>query len=254
MNNNLSKKVLEKIEKNNIQPKSKLFFVVKNYVFWFFVVLATIVLTFLFVSLFSYIQYIDFSVAERVSGGKIRHLFMFFPYSLLFLILIIFIFGIENFLHTKYSYRIEIKKIFLLIFFIAFVFGGVLSFFVNSEKIENYLSQNSFGLYHRGKIRREQMWVQPYQGLLAGSLLEFSDDKRSFDFIDFSGNLWNVEASSLTENDISLLNSSEYISIKGKQIDDSLFSVCVISEWQPRKFLHKNERKYFEIRINKCYE
>ncbi len=251
MKTDLSKKILQQIEEKHIEPKSKKFFLLKNYAFWLLVVFATFTLTFLFTVFLFHIQHIDFSVAEKVSGGKIQHFFLFFPYSLVFLFLVILIFLIENFLHTKYAYRVPLKKVFFSIFAIAFVFGSLFSFFMNPEKIENFFEKRTFGLYQQGQLRRKQMWVRPQDGLLAGTLLSFEPEDTFIELIDFSGKSWIIDTSGFTPEEKAVLNQSEYVAIQGEQQGEDIFYACDIREWEPRMKL-QNERKYFELRTNEC--
>ncbi len=256
MNSKLSKTILERIEREKIEPKSKWIFFAKNYLFWFFVFLSVVALSFLFVALFSHFYYLDFQVADRVSGGKIRHFFLFFPYALFLFLSLFLIITLENILHTKYAYRISLKKIFSAIFIGSLILSGGIILFIKPEKIESQLEKVSMGMYHSGNFRRKQMWVQPQKGLIAGTLLSYIEGDDFVDFVDFSGKTWVLDISGFDERERKALSLSDYLALQGEVSpeDDTLFIVCAFKEWFPRGMLwRKNERNVILHRSNKCH-
>ena len=76
----VSKKVLKTIEEKKITPKPRWHFVLKNYVFWFFLAITTFIGALAVTAvLFMLLDY-DWDVFEYLDRGLFEHIFISIPY------------------------------------------------------------------------------------------------------------------------------------------------------------------------------
>jgi len=249
----LSKKILHTIEEKNITPKSKWFFVLKNFIFWGLFILTFFLVSILFTAIFFHLSYLDFSMVEQTGGSKIMHFFLYFPYISFLFILVVLLFALEDLLHTRYGYRIPLSRIVPGFLIFSMLMGAIATHYLDPIRVEEGIQDLTFGLYRPGILRRKQMWVRPEQGVLAGVPLALQENEMSL--IDFSGKTWYVDMYGFVPLEEEAL--PEYIAVVGEKIGENTFRACVIKEWLPHKnfftsLWNKNERNILFLRNNEC--
>ncbi len=267
-NNNLTKSVLEKIKKEQIKQVPKYKFIMRNYASWLFVIFSIIVsamaISIIILSFFN----MNISIAGRASGGIIRHIMLFVPYFWFLILSLFIIFGLGNFIHTKYGYRHGYIFVVVISLILSSFFGFLIYSIGGAYKVEHYIRNASFNYYVDSELRREQMWTHADSGLLAGVQLNTIDgDIDRFDLVDFTGKTWEIDSNKLDDKDLAIIAVVGKIAIIGTKKVGNVFEACKIIPWDSfrdktrvyndiiqffGKKKHFKERNLFELRNNIC--
>ena len=285
---NLSKKVLDTIVKEDIKPRARWQFVVKEDLLWFIGALCVLVgAGATSASLFT----LD-NVGWQFYCVTHDNLFSFLMDSLpivWIIALIVFIsLGYINMRHTKKGYRYPFFVIVLGSVSISLSLGVCLYFAGLGEWFDQKMSM---GIpFHRPTVSQLQdLWVKPERGLLGGHIVSIPGNDNAFNFEDFSGKQWLIHTDELIDKDDQILSNSESIRIVGLPVISTStaslnsintasatttdnFYACFIFPWRIdrglppdhsgprptfpmlRNFVEKieNERSTTDVRTNKC--
>jgi hypothetical protein len=174
MNKDLSKDILEQIESEKIEPKSKLNFIFKDYFIWFLFGLSIIVGA-MAVSVLIHVVKIDYNSFGITKIGFGRKIFMIIPYTWL-LCLVVFITVAYYYLkHTKKGYKINPYLIIAISIIVSIVLGVAASFAGTGRVIENSAYQH-LPMYDKIHNQKMQLWHDPESGRLMGVIVEKLDN------------------------------------------------------------------------------
>ena len=226
--NNISEKVLAKIEAEHITPAAKWHFIAKRCMFW---LLASLSIVFGIISTSVILNIMENS--DWDAYNRIELVFMAVPYLWLAIFAAFIISAYYNFRHSKRGYHYS----FLLIIGVTLLFsiiGGIIVYQVGwGEEIHESLIVRVHP-YERAFDTRMMAWQNPRMGLLAGRVGEVRP--HDFGLEDFSGHQWQVV---YTENTIIgprvLLATGERVKLMGVPGADFVFEAHEIRSWQPRK-------------------
>jgi len=238
---NLSEQVLKQIKEDNIKPKPRWHFVLKNYFIWLLFGISIILGCLAFSMILFMVIQLDWDVYQYVGDSFLKTLFISLPYLwLLFLILFIAT-AYYNFIHTKRGYRFRFITIVLMSLFISVMFGTYLYFNGFSENIENIFFKK-IPYYNILVYTCEEQWMQPEKGLLAGTIVGIEFSEHSIELIDFNNSHWQVDTSkSIIKGNLQLSNGLK-IKMIGNMIDKAYFQAIEIRPWKgQRKMLIKNK-------------
>lgn len=206
-NNTFSKKVLEKLKKDEIKQIPKIFFVFKNTLFWVFLVLSIILWSISLAISFEYLFNADWSLVARLWPLKIFSIFA--PvFWIVFLMMSVFS-TYYNFRHTKKWYKYS----FMLVFFSNLVLSIVLSlffYFVWFNNIVETSFERSIPHYRsmlvKDKISRmEKVWQNEGLWLLLWKINRVWT--KDFDLIDNNNKNWVI----IIDNDTNLKTRADII-------------------------------------------
>lgn len=183
-------KILEKIKEEKLKPRSRQYFVVKNYLVWGVSILALLassaalsVMTYLF-------KFNDFSLSQEINKSTLEILFLTLPYFwILFLAAAIFIFY-YNIKHTKTGYRYPLGLVAAIAFVLSILLCVIFCAVGWDEKLDEVLGRRA-PLY--GKMMNPQVdfWSKPEEGRLVG-LVASDLAGNTFDLVDRDGRIWLV--------------------------------------------------------------
>jgi len=226
---NIGQEVVKKIKAENLKPKPRWSFLLKNYVFWSFFVISLIVGSLAMAVIIFMIRINDWDLCERLTGSLLSLIIFTLPYFWL-LVLTVFIFIAYYYLrHTKTGYRYS------LVMIVAITIGtsavlGVIAHSAGLGKIIAEAMSERIPMYGNLEFNRAKMWIQPERGLLAGTIIDMFDDD-NFSLSDFTSQPWNIDAKkAIMRNDIKI-NIGENIKIIGEKIDDGIFQALEIRPW-----------------------
>ena len=229
-----AKKLLNKIEKENIKPTPKWYFLLKNIVFWFlfflFFSLGILVVSIIILNIFQ----MDFSVINRMSGGLFRHFVLFLPYTLIIALIASIIFALEGFIHTKYGYRYA-SSVVLIGILLGSIFLGI--FFSSTKIVKNaeHYAGRFGGHYYEGiEARKKNIWSRVDSGLLAGNILSTTtlEENLKFSLLDFNNKTWFIDISKLDNSNKKIPETFSEVAIIGIKKDENLFEACQIIPWE----------------------
>jgi len=149
MKTKLSEKIIKEIQEKQITSKSKIFFIVKNILFW----LHSLVSILIGAISFSTILY-NFSGDQEIIYGFLSknnislEVLSFLPIFWIIVLVTFLILSIKNYKQTDNFYKYNIYFIFLIIIVFAFGFGAILFSLGVGEKTEK-LSQKYLPYYDR---------------------------------------------------------------------------------------------------------
>ena len=227
-----SKKIVEIIKENHIEPKSKISLNWKNYLFWL-VFIFIIILGALFFSL------IILNVADL--GPELfyhlevrKFIFLIFqtmPYLWMILLLIAIFSGFMVFRKTKKGYRYNILFISSVVVLAIFFFG----FIVHFLKFNNRIERNFPGPRHLIHPM-ESRWQRPEDGLLGGVIVEVDD--RLFFLKTPNGEEWKIFYSEETEfgRDVKI-ESGKMVGVIGEKKQEKEIKAFVIISLPLRDFI-----------------
>jgi len=228
---NISNEVLKKIKDNNIKPKPLWYFVTKNYFIWMIFGISIILGSFAFSMVLFIIRQLDWDIYYYTGNSFLKTVLVGLPY--LWLIFLILFTGVAyfNFIHTKKGYRFKFISILLFSLIISIILGSTFYFNGFSERLEKIFSEN-IPYYNKLVYSREEQWMKPERGLLAGTIIETVLPENNFILMDLDNNRWKIEAGKAIWKGKMTPVIGLKIKLIGKLIDDSNFKAIEIRSWQ----------------------
>lgn len=227
----ISKKVLEKIEKENIKPIGKWSFVLKNSFLW-----SLFGLNILFgsvgfaISIYLFESTDVFNLILSVND-LLEAILLAIPLIWVILTLLFVVVSYLNFRYTPRGYMFSLRKIFVINTFAILLLGGMLHLLGVSERLNRVFSE-SFTKYDITVDPRYKIWSNPEIGYLAGTILSVSD--MSIEIEDLDGNLWSVDTSQARVRRAVGLIKGEKIKILGNVVDENTFQALEVLPWEGR--------------------
>jgi len=231
----LSNKILEKIKKEKVIPKSRWYFILMH------TLLGTAILTSIIIGgiavaiVIRHLTITDWEFTHQFTGGHIRSFFLIIPYVwIVFIGLTIFLADIL-FKHTKKGHRIELWKLVASSIAISMVLGGIFYISKADKPIEAGL-RNNLRPYEQWENMRNQVFAAPERGILAGEIIHISSDKEWI-IVDFKNKKWFVDISNAMMRGGLPFEVGIQIGMMGKVIDEDHFRAERIGPWK-RKFFN----------------
>jgi len=227
----ISKKVIEKIEKENIKPTGRWSFVLKNSFLW-----SLFGLNILFGSLGFAISIYLFESSDILNlilsvNDLIQILVLAIPTVWILLTVMFLIVAYLNFRYTERGYILSFKKMFLINLLAILILGSILHILGVSERLNRVFSE-SFTTYNQSIDPRYKIWSNPESGYLAGTIL--SATKESMELEDLDGNIWSIDTSDAKVRRAVGLIVGEKVKIVGNVVDESTFEALEILPWEGR--------------------
>lgn len=228
-NGHLCQEVVEKIKAENLKPKPRWSFLLKNYVFWSFFIISLVVGSLAMAVIIFMIRINDWDLYKRLTGDFFSLVIATLPYFWL-LVLAIFIFIAYYYLrHTKTGYRYSLAMIIAITIGTSAVLG-VIAHSAGFGKIIFETMSEKIPIYGNLDFNRAKMWIQPEKGLLAGTIIDLLDE-RNFSINDFTSQPWNIDAEKAIWQSGLKMNIGENIKIIGEKIDDGFFHALEVRPW-----------------------
>ena len=220
MSEKITKKVLEKIKKEEIKPEAKWKFLLKNYFVWGLFAISIIVGALAVAVIIFGIKISDWDMYDRLAGGPVKFLIMTLSYFWLLIFVVFVSVAYYNLKHTKKGYKYNIFTIVAVSLLSTILLGGFAYTVGFGEKLENSLVQKA-PFYNGMEHKREMMWNQHERGVLAGKILELREGE--LDLEDIEKIRWRVFTGSAEMMPTVVLEDGKMIGIFGKKIDDNTF-------------------------------
>lgn len=236
------KDIIEKIKKENIQPKPKWKAVFRNYAYWIFLVLMTIFGSAVFAMVLANI--LDLRLG-MVWGWRLdryfRLLVLSLPLTWLFLGLVALVFGILAFRKTKHGYRYRnlfVVTISVLIISMLAVFCHFGNF---SRRIESAFERTVPENLHRMMPPREMRFFHPEEGIIAGRIFQVGDEY----FI--LSNHWQEDWTVLMQDDTEMVDIEKLekglrVFVSGQEVGKNTFQAEVVRRLEPPRTGHEEFR------------
>ena len=235
---NLSNKILEKIKKGEIKPKSKWFFLSKNFLIWFLSFLSLILSSVIFSVIIYFFKSNDWELRHYISSNIFKFLIITLPYFWIIFLSIAIATFYYLFRQTKKGYKYSLLILIILSFVISLSFGFGMHYNFNlGGKIESLFIKKDF---YRRLNHRHKMWDTPPQGRIGVIILEI-EDANNFFIEDFrSQDKWRIISSAETKQ-IGNLEVYKEVKVIGKNLDSQIFEAELIKV-APHDFFRKSLR------------
>lgn len=254
-------KIFEALEKENIAPKPKWQFTVREYAIWGATVLT--ILAGAIAGGVALYAIANSQMSEYADSG--------FPHLVataigLWLLAFAAMVAIAAFntQHTKRGYRYPLVG--LIAVLLSLSFGVSISLFVTGygKAIDESIARN-IPLYKSIEMRRQQFWSSPEQGRLMGEIMTIKDE-RIIVIVDENLEEWEVilpkEIPFPKRVQKKLLERKPLLIAIGEKTGERQFSACMVRPWtlhgdrpmwRNQQMLTVDERKLFEARIKECH-
>ena len=224
----IASSIMEKIEDGAIKPRPRWEFLLKNYSIWFMGILAVVVGSVATSSIIFAIRNADWFLYRRLSDSFLIHVFKVMPFLWIGFLVLFVLIAIYQIKHTKRGYKYSLAIIVLGNIVVSMILGSVLYVFGFGHLIDVYAGR-FVPSYQAIEERREEMWTQPENGLLAGIVLGTST--KDVLLQDFAGGTWNIATDRLEPVDMMILSLAQEVAVVGNVISTSTFEACAVRPW-----------------------
>ncbi|MDX9970569.1 MAG: hypothetical protein RBS56_01530 [Candidatus Gracilibacteria bacterium] len=189
--NNLSEKIIEKIEKDGIFPKPKWEFLLKDTVLWVSFVLSVLMGAVSISVILFFVKTGDLDIYESVYGSVFSAVAGVIPFFWVLLLLGFSIIAFLNFKFTDRGYKMKYVYVFLTSIFLSLTIGAL---FFQSGMAKWFHGQltDRLPFYDIFQPRHELKWMRPSEGLLVGVVVGF-ESEFVFEFKDLERKTWLVD-------------------------------------------------------------
>jgi len=233
----LSESILKKIQKENILPTGRWYFILKNIAFWgifnLSVLLGAIGISIIIFAIFE----TDFDLFSYLKGTELQFWLSMLPiFWILFFITFtgIAIWGMQ---HTRKGYRLSIIRMLGLNLLLSILLGILFYNIGGAEKFESIFEKN-IPLYKGIHTQRSLRWTHPEEGKLAGKIISLQKNKILM-LSSFDKSEWAVDYSEsmiLTPFD---LTEGLRIRVMGLQTGKKNFKAEMIDLWRPPREMRR---------------
>ncbi|MDR3559220.1 MAG: hypothetical protein P4L62_04700 [Candidatus Pacebacteria bacterium] len=229
MDTNVSQKVIDKIKKERLAPKSG----------WHFFLLRAAVLAGLsffilagalsFGIIFDIVRQVEITrIIGRPGGPGVVLLSL--PYLWIIFVVFFLVLALADFARTRHGYKYRLLHIGVALFVGMFFLGAVFHALGYCDSIEMYL-ENQFPLYSRIVATPQGVWSRPSDGLLSGMIVQNDNVMDRLELEDWRSNRWDVDYSQATIEPQVSESLGEMIKVIGDKQADHNFKAEDIRPW-----------------------
>jgi hypothetical protein len=220
--------LFERIETEQVLPKSRLFFQGQECFFWslwFLSVFVGALAVAVFVFVVSHFQY---EFYEATHENFLTFMVDALPYIWLIVFALMVYVSVYNLHHTKHGYRYPLWLILVSSVVLSLAGGSVLQFFGFGFTVDNILGHQMPMYISRDKLE-QKFWQAPEEGRLVGKqIFSTLSPTTTIVFEDFSGQRWNIDINELHQHELDFLGSGQPVRLLGmaNDIGLGLFYAC----------------------------
>ncbi|MBD3244936.1 MAG: hypothetical protein GF335_03005 [Candidatus Moranbacteria bacterium] len=246
--NSFSQKIISQIKKENIKPHSKWKFTAINYLVWFAVVFMVLFGAFAFTLIITALWDIDWYFYKHPAVSRIKFFLIIIPYLWVVAFILFSFLGYYIFRKTQKGYRYNFFIVCLAVIFSSIFFGVVFYKMGLGATLEQRLA-SKMPIIKKIHPNREQRWMNPQIGLLAGRIELVSKDHLIL--IDFNSKEWKVlypDKVYINKHPrmkvfITHFREGLLIRVIGEKVDDSVFQAKIFRPWsKPQRESQPNSR------------
>lgn len=237
-----TKKVIEKIQREGIEPEAGWKFTAKRSLLWIVIAftagLGALSLSMTALSLFAVDRH-PFTIAP----DRLFSLAFFRSLPLFWIVLAgtFFTLAVFEFRNTRHGYRHRMALVAIVSGIIIMIGASLLSAWGADAHAERIM-QNRFPGYARMAEQREMLWSRPEDGFLSGTVETALPE--SVSIIDREGNRWEIPTDDETIiRPLVRLEEGSEVKIIGTKKDDGVFEAQDIRPWDRTKNRESKEQK-----------
>jgi len=229
MNDDLSNKIMERIEADQTVPVPRWHFFILRFFFWLFAILSVVIGSLAFGVIF-------FLITDYRRQGlfaiphSMNELLSMVPYIWIAILILFVIIAKESIKHTRKGYKYRLRTIVFASVILSIIFGAILNF-VGVGRITHELFER-VPIYNSMTYDSRNAWDRPNIGRLAGVVTSIHDNN-DFSIIDFSGRVWQVNFITSTNQDYFVPEASSTVRMMGAFGSSSnAFIAHSVHEWE----------------------
>lgn len=240
----LKTRVLDRIEQEDLNPRSSFYFKCHELTVWVLWVLSVLIGALaIAVSLFA-ITYQKYAFYEATHENLITFMVEALPYLWFVILVFMILLAVFNVRNTKKGYRYPLWQIVISSLVFSFVGGYAMHFagmgFMIDQKLGEYIA-----MYQSQEKMESRLWQNPGEGRLVGflALTENTSGDEKIIFKDIKNTKWEVNVTNLQEDDFIILNSGKKMKVLGQVLSFTppRFHACGVLPWMFEKNMSVNE-------------
>jgi hypothetical protein len=257
---NLKNTLLDRIEREKLQPRSRMFFHSKECVIWALWLISVAVGALAVAISVFVVTHRQYEIYEATHENWFTFMVEVLPFIWVFVFCAMALFAVYNIKHTKKGYRYSIVTVLASSIVLSFAGGSALQFFGLGYSIDAILGDQMPTYMSQEKIEH-QLWQQPAEGRLIGRQVAATVATSSVVvFQDTAGSRWRIEIQELLPADIQLLASGENVRLLGQNMNEQakVFHACGVFPWMMHREVTmqqmSEQRESFLIRVKELAE
>ena len=227
--NKQAEKILKTIKDKQIRPKSKWFFLLKNYLIWTLFTISVFIGAIAISVIFFSLADNDWDIYRNLNKNISTYILISLPYIWIVILTSFSFLAYFNYKHTKRGYRINPLMIVSGSIFIS-IFLGIAFYFAGLGQIIEYKLSNNIPYYEKIIAHRFIMWNNPERGLLAGKIIKI-DSANNFYIKALDNKVWKIIGNNILWQGKAEKGSGERIKIIGKMMGSDVFVAREVRPW-----------------------
>ncbi len=239
----ISKKVLDNIQDQHIEPKSRWHFLWRRVVVWGMAVLATILGSIAVAVILFYVTDMDWDIQEDIPENFLGFALTNLPYFWILFALLFIAAGYYYIHHTRKGYRYGFWSVGVGCLVVSLA-GGLLLHSLGTGDYVDDMASRHVPFYEQMLNTREKRWHRPEAGMLGGKIIQLSPDTLLLQ--DRQGKIWTINITKIQKPAHLILKENISIRVIGHSTGGELFEAEIIRPWLLRK--PRPEGRIFLIR------
>ncbi len=226
----LTDQVLKRIEAENITPRPRWQFTLRNYGIWVALIISLILGTLSVSVIISFLTGYDWGVsASYLNRSFIQNALIAIPHLWVIFLMITLLLTYYNFHNTSRGYKHNLYMVVAIALFLSLLGGVIL--FANGlgGRINRWLLEK-IPVYTHLVPRSKDIWNLPKQGLLGGQIISLNQ-KNGFILVGLDNQLWQIEDGSSTWPDDLKPQINLNVKIIGQAEPNQIFIAKTIESW-----------------------
>ncbi|MFT7507593.1 MAG: hypothetical protein ACI92I_000754 [Acidimicrobiales bacterium] len=252
----LSASVLERIENENVSPRSRWIFECMNYGVWM-AWAASLVFGAISVAVLIYVgDHTRFALFEATHDTPLSFFAEVLPYIWIITFIGMGSLAYFNMRHTKCGYRYPMWQLMISSVVLSAMGGVILNVFGVGYLIDTQLDKR-MPTYRSLEHAEERMWQNAAEGRLLGVFTSMDQADEMYLFIDTEDTQWSIETTELRDEDRKILSSRNTVRILGTTTDAQakIFHACGVFPWMFDKDVSvRDMRKDRRVFVERMYE
>ncbi len=248
MNTSLKDTLLERIESDNVCPRSSWFYFSKECLMWSLWILSVLFGALAFaVTLFVVLRH-QYALYEATHDNFLTFFIGALPYLWILIFALMAYVAVNNFRHTKKGYKYPLWMVLASSVVLSFAGGAALQLFGVGYSIDQALGKY-MAVYISQEKQEYHLWQAPEDGRLVGRQVMLTvSPTTTVVFEDRAGQRWRMEVAELHPEDIRILSSEKTVRVLGKVSNETsyIFHACGVFPWmldKPTPLSKMNEEK-----------
>lgn len=210
----VANKVLAYIEKENVQPYSKWYFIFTNDFFWALGALSVLIGSICFSAVLFTYSNAEFELYQLNYDSFFGFLLEWVPVLWIVSFTLFMYVGYKNIQHTKHGYKYSFTFIIFSSLFLSAI-GGAVLYSCGIAGIMDREFERRVPLYRSVQGLKKDIALRPERGGIGGQVIFIPDDFSSFTVKDFKGGTWVVSTEELNLQDWNVISEFSLVRVIG---------------------------------------